>query len=44
VFNDTDRFLDLNTDGKLDGVFCDVASNGRSGLTARAVVTVAARA
>jgi protocatechuate 3,4-dioxygenase beta subunit len=44
VFNDTDRFLDLNTDGKLDGVFCDVERNERRGFAARAVVTVGTRA
>jgi protocatechuate 3,4-dioxygenase beta subunit len=41
VFNHTDRFLDTNTDGLIDGVFCDVESYDRNGLTATAVVTVA---
>jgi protocatechuate 3,4-dioxygenase beta subunit len=44
VFNATDRFLDLNTDGRLDGVFCDVESNERRGFTAKALVTVGAGA
>jgi hypothetical protein len=40
VFNDTDRFLDLNHDGRIDGVFCDVKSYDSRGLAAKAVVTV----
>lgn len=43
VFNDEDRFLDTNSDGQIDGVFCDVESFDRSGLTARATVTVRGR-
>ena len=44
VFNHTDRFLDLNADGQIDGVYCDVESYGRSGLTAKAIVAVPSRA
>ena len=40
VFNDNDRFLDLNADGRLDGVFCDVQRYDSSGVVARVVVTV----
>jgi protocatechuate 3,4-dioxygenase beta subunit len=40
VFNDTDRFLDANRDGVTDGVFCEIDRYDRSGLAARAVVTV----
>jgi protocatechuate 3,4-dioxygenase beta subunit len=41
VFNDNDRFLDLNADGRIDGVFCKIERYDRaSGLAATAVVTV----
>jgi protocatechuate 3,4-dioxygenase beta subunit len=40
VFNDSDRFLDLNKDGKIDGVFCDVERYDSSGVAAKVVVTV----
>jgi hypothetical protein len=40
VFNDNDRFLDANDDGRIDGVFCEVERYDRSGVAARAVVTV----
>jgi protocatechuate 3,4-dioxygenase beta subunit len=40
VFNDSDRFLDADDDGRIDGVFCEVQRYDRSGVAARAVVTV----
>ena len=40
VFNHNDRFLDLDGDQQLDGVFCDVEKYDRSGLAARATVAV----
>jgi protocatechuate 3,4-dioxygenase beta subunit len=42
VFNNTDRFLDTNADGRIDGVFCEVESHARNGFAAKAVVTVTA--
>jgi protocatechuate 3,4-dioxygenase beta subunit len=44
VFNHNDRFLDMNADGRIDGVFCDVERDARGGLVAKAVVTVGNRA
>jgi protocatechuate 3,4-dioxygenase beta subunit len=41
VFNDNDRFLDLNSDGQIDGVFSKVERyDSRGGVAATAVVTV----
>jgi protocatechuate 3,4-dioxygenase beta subunit len=40
VFNDNDRFLDLNADGRIDGVFCEVERYDSRGVVARVVVTV----
>jgi protocatechuate 3,4-dioxygenase beta subunit len=40
VFNNTDRFLDTNRDGRIDGVFCDIERYDGNGLAAKAVVTV----
>jgi hypothetical protein len=41
VFNDNDRFLDQNSDGRIDGVFSKVERyDSRSGVAASAVVTV----
>jgi protocatechuate 3,4-dioxygenase beta subunit len=40
VFNDSDRFLDLNDDGRTDGVFCEVERYDRSGVGAKVTVTV----
>jgi protocatechuate 3,4-dioxygenase beta subunit len=40
VFNDNDRFLDANKDGRIDGVFCKIERYDGSGLAATAVVTV----
>ena len=41
VFNDSDRFLDANSDGRIDGVFCKIDRYDRSsGVSATAVVTV----
>jgi protocatechuate 3,4-dioxygenase beta subunit len=40
AFNNNDTFLDRNTDGLTDGVFCDVERYDRSGVAAKAVVTV----
>jgi protocatechuate 3,4-dioxygenase beta subunit len=40
VFNDSDRFLDLNEDGRIDGVFCEVERYDSSGVAAKVVVTV----
>jgi protocatechuate 3,4-dioxygenase beta subunit len=40
VFNDSDRFLDANDDGRIDGVFCKVERYDTSGVAATAVVTV----
>ena len=40
-FNNNDTFLDRNKDGLTDGVFCEVQRYDRSGVAARAVVTVA---
>ena len=40
VFNDNDRFLDLNGDARIDGVFCEIDSFDRSGLTATAIIGV----
>ena len=40
AFNANDPFIDANRDGHVDGVFCEVERNGRSGLSAKAVVTV----
>lgn len=39
-FNNNDTFLDRNKDGRTDGVFCEVQRYDRSGVVARAVVTV----
>jgi len=39
-FNHNDTFLDRNADGRTDGVFCEVERYDRSGLAAKAVVTV----
>lgn len=39
-FNHNDTFLDRNTDGRTDGVFCEVERYDRSGVAAKAVVTV----
>jgi protocatechuate 3,4-dioxygenase beta subunit len=39
-FNHNDTFLDRNKDGRTDGVFCEVERYGRSGLTAKAIVTL----
>jgi hypothetical protein len=39
-FNHNDTFLDRNQDGRTDGVFCEVERVDRSGLAAKAVVTV----
>jgi protocatechuate 3,4-dioxygenase beta subunit len=39
-FNHNDTFLDRNKDGRTDGVFCDVERVDRSGLAAKAVVTI----
>jgi protocatechuate 3,4-dioxygenase beta subunit len=44
VFNNNDRFLDTDADGRIDGVFCDVERFDQSGLSAKAVITVRDRA
>jgi protocatechuate 3,4-dioxygenase beta subunit len=41
AFNDSDRFLDTNDDGRIDGVFCEVVRYDSRGVAATAVVTVA---
>ena len=40
VFNDNDRFLDADHDGRPEGVFCTVDRYDRTGLIAKAAVTV----
>jgi protocatechuate 3,4-dioxygenase beta subunit len=40
VFNDSDRFLDANDDGRIDGVFCEIERYDSSGVAAKVVVTV----
>ena len=39
-FNNNDTFLDRDKDGRIDGLFCDVERYDKSGVTAKAVVTV----
>lgn len=43
AFNANDPFIDANRDGNVDGVFCEVERLDRTGLAAKAIVTVAAR-
>lgn len=40
VFNHNDRFLDMNGDRQIDGVFCNVERYDSRGLAASAIVTV----
>jgi protocatechuate 3,4-dioxygenase beta subunit len=39
-FNNNDSFLDRDKDGRTDGLFCEVERYDKSGVTAKAVVTV----
>jgi protocatechuate 3,4-dioxygenase beta subunit len=40
AFNRNDPFIDASGDGNVDGVYCEVDRYDRSGLSARAVITV----
>ena len=40
VFNNNDRFLDADDDGRIDGVFCEIERYHSNGVAERATVTV----
>jgi hypothetical protein len=40
VFNNTDRILDADKDGRVDGLFCEVERHDSKGVAVRVTVTV----